>query len=109
MVIGRAESGVPSQLKKRVRFVKHELFKQQTVQADVYFFRMVLRNWGNKYAVGILKARIPALRREAKILVRDACMLERDAISLWRERVMRAVGLSVKCYFKIKVVCRLTI
>ncbi|GAP92082.1 putative sterigmatocystin 8-O-methyltransferase [Rosellinia necatrix] len=99
MVIEGAGSGVPSELKERVQFMKHELFEQQTVRADVYFFRMVIRNWGDKYAVGILKAQVPALRPGAKILIQDACMPEPDAIPLWRERVMRAVDLSVKCYF----------
>ncbi|KAI0470060.1 sterigmatocystin 8-O-methyltransferase [Xylariaceae sp. FL0804] len=99
MVIKGAESGFPNQLKERVQFMEHELFEQQTVQADVYFFRMVLRNWGDKYAIGILKAQVPALRPGAKILIQDACMPEPDTIPLWRERVMRAVDMSVKCYF----------
>ncbi|KAI1266969.1 sterigmatocystin 8-O-methyltransferase [Xylariaceae sp. FL1019] len=100
MVIEGADSAVPSQLKERVKFESHELFGNQTVKADVYFFRMVLRSWGDKYAVNILKAQIPALRPEAKILIQDACMPEPGSASpLWRERTMRSVDMALKFYF----------
>ncbi|KAI1405546.1 sterigmatocystin 8-O-methyltransferase [Hypoxylon fuscum] len=88
MVIEGADSAVPNQLKER------------TVQADVYFFRMILRSWGDKYAVNILKAQIPALRPGAKIIIQDACMPGPDSASpLWRERVMRSVDMALKFYF----------
>ncbi|KAH8673371.1 sterigmatocystin 8-O-methyltransferase [Xylariales sp. PMI_506] len=100
MVIEGADSAVPNQLKERVQFMKHELFENQTVQADVYFFRMILRCWGDKYAVNILRAQIPALRPGAKILIQDACMPGPDSVSpLWRERVMRSVDMALKFYF----------
>lgn len=89
MVIEGAESGVPDELAERVQFQKHELFETQTVQADVYFFRMVFRTWGDKYAVRILRAQIPALRPGAKILIQDVCMPETGTIPLWRERMQR--------------------
>lgn len=94
MIIQGAETEVPAQLKGRVEFEKHELFETQTVQADVYFFRMVFRNWGDKYAVKILKAHIPALRPGVKILIQDVCMPEPETIPLWRERIQRYV---VRC------------
>ncbi|RYC60928.1 hypothetical protein CHU98_g5281 [Xylaria longipes] len=100
IVIEGADSAVPSQLKERVQFMKHELFENQTVQADVYFFRMILRSWGDKYAVNILKAQIPALKPGAKILIQDACMPGPNSASpLWRERVMRSVDMALKFYF----------
>lgn len=89
MMIEGAESNVPDQLKGRVEFMKHELFEPQTVQADVYFFRMVFRSWGDKYALQALKAQIPALRPGVKILIQDVCMPEQGTIPLWRERVQR--------------------
>lgn len=36
--------------------MKYDLFDPQTVQANACPFRMVFRNWGNKYALQILKA-----------------------------------------------------
>ncbi|KAI1120943.1 sterigmatocystin 8-O-methyltransferase [Nemania abortiva] len=99
-IIQGADSAVPDQLKERVQFQPHELFEEQTVQADVYFFRMVLRLWGDKYAVNILKAQIPALKRGTKILIQDACMPGPNSASpLWRERTMRSVDMALKFYF----------
>ncbi|KAH9897437.1 sterigmatocystin 8-O-methyltransferase [Xylariomycetidae sp. FL2044] len=100
-IIEGAEAAVPAPCQGRVRFVKHELFETQTVRADVYFFRMVLRSWGDKYAVAILKAQIPALRPGAKILIQDACMPggPDSGSPLWRERVMRSVDMALKFYF----------
>ncbi|KAI3393977.1 hypothetical protein diail_3338 [Diaporthe ilicicola] len=99
MIIKGAESDIPKELKGRVEFQSHELFEPQKVQADVYFFRMVFRNWGDKYAVNALKAQIPALRPRAKILIQDVCMPEQDSIPLWRERIQRSVDMSLKNFF----------
>lgn len=92
MFIQNAERDVPEQLKGRVDFMKHELFEPQTAHADVYFFRMVLRNWGDKYAVNVLKAQIPVLRPGVKILIQDVCMPDGGTIPLWRERIQRYVA-----------------
>lgn len=89
MIVEGAEADVPAELKGRVEFQKHELFEPQTVQADVYFLRMVLRNWGDKYAVNALKAQIPVLKAGSKILIQEVVMPEQDAIPLWRERIQR--------------------
>lgn len=86
-----AESGVPEELKGRIEFMEHEIFEPQTVKADVYLFRMVLRSLGDKYAVQALKAQIPVLERGNKILIQDACMPEPDIIPMWKERVARYV------------------
>ena len=91
-MIQGAESGVPEELKGRIEFMTHELFEPQTVKAPVYFFRMVFRNLGDKYAVQALKAQIPVLRPGVKILLQDVCMPEPGAIPLWRERVSRYVA-----------------
>lgn len=89
-IIQGADSTVPDSLKDRVQFMPHELFGTQTEKADVYFFRMVLRCWGDQYAVKILKAQIPALRLGAKILIQDAVLPEPgSATPLWRQRVQR--------------------
>jgi hypothetical protein len=91
-VIQGAESGVPKELQGRVEFMKHELFEPQTAKAQVYFFRLVLRGLGDKYAVQVLKAQIPALQPGAKILIQDVAMPEPGSIPLWRERVARYVN-----------------
>ncbi|KAI3390910.1 hypothetical protein diail_8422, partial [Diaporthe ilicicola] len=99
-VIEGASSAVPDSLKERVQFMPHELFDTQTEKADVYFFRMILRSWGDGYAVKILRAQIPALRPGAKILIQDAILPGPDSDSpLWRERLLRSVDMALKFYF----------
>ncbi|KAK7977033.1 S-adenosyl-L-methionine-dependent methyltransferase [Apiospora saccharicola] len=99
MVVAGAESGVPEPLKGRVQFMAHELFKPQPVQADAYFLRMVFHNWSDKYALRILKAQIPSLRPGVKILIQDACMPEPGVIPQWREQDLRAMDMSMGCFF----------
>ena len=69
--------------------MQHELLDPQTILADVYFFRIVFRNLGDKYAVPILKAQIPVLRPGTRILIQDVVMPQPNVIPLWRERVSR--------------------
>jgi hypothetical protein len=96
-IVEGADSAVPNSLKERVQFMPHELFEPQTVKADVYFFRMILRSWGDEYAVKILQAQIPALRPGAKILIQDAILPgPNSAGPLWRERVLRYATMSYK-------------
>lgn len=89
MMIKGAE--VPEELKGRVDFMEHELFAPQTVQADVYFFRMAFRNWNDKNAVNLLKAQVPALRRGAKLLIQDKCMIPPKTVPISEERIQRYV------------------
>jgi hypothetical protein len=91
-VIRNASSSVPEDLRGRIEFEEHELFQPQTIQADVYFFRMVFRTLGDIFAVQVLKAQIPVLRPGVKILIQDVVMPEPDAIPLWRDRMSRYVA-----------------
>ncbi|KAK6860721.1 hypothetical protein PG995_004357 [Apiospora arundinis] len=97
MMIKGAE--VPEELKGRVDFMEHELFAPQTVQADVYFFRMAFRNWNDKNAVNILKAQVPALRPRTKLLIQDKCMTPPNTVPISEERVQRAIDMSLKTFF----------
>jgi hypothetical protein len=91
-VVQNASADVPGDLQGRIEFEAHELFQPQTVKADVYFFRMVFRNFGDSFAVQALRAQIPVMRPEVKILIQDAVMPEPNAIPLWRDRISRYVA-----------------
>ena len=66
----RGKKLLPAQLEDRVSFVDHDFFSKQPVRdADIYFFRWVLHEWNDKYAVRILKALVPALKVGARIIV----------------------------------------
>ncbi|KAK8115789.1 S-adenosyl-L-methionine-dependent methyltransferase [Apiospora sp. TS-2023a] len=97
MMVKGAE--VAEELKGRVDFMEHELFATQTVQADVYFFRMTFRNWNDENAVKILRAQVPALRPGAKLLIQDKCMTPPNTVPISEERVQRAIDMSLKTFF----------
>ncbi|ROW16770.1 hypothetical protein VPNG_01622 [Cytospora leucostoma] len=88
-VIENAEAGLPVQLEGRVSFMAHDLFAPQTVQADVFFFRWVFHNWSDEYCIEILRAQIPALKPNARIIIQDGCLPEPGTVALWREKISR--------------------
>lgn len=78
---GTVEHGfetLPPEFKGRIEFVANDFFFEQTIKdADVYFLHWVLHNWSDKYAIKILQALVPALKKGTKILVYDVVQSER--------------------------------
>lgn len=74
-----AGADLPEDLKERITFQGHDFFTPQTiVGADIYFFRWILHNWSDKYAIKILQNLASALRPNSLILICDDMMPERD-------------------------------
>ncbi|GAP85342.2 putative sterigmatocystin 8-O-methyltransferase [Rosellinia necatrix] len=92
-VVADAETRVPDELKGRVRFEAHDFFQPQATAADVFFLRLILHNWTDKYSVLILRALIPALRHGARVIIVDVCMKERGVLPLWKEKAVRRVDM----------------
>ena len=88
-VIDGAEESVPEDVKGRVRFMAHDFFTDQEVQAQVYYIRWCLHNWSDKYAVKILRSLIPALKDGARVVVHDTCIPEAKEVPRWREKRLR--------------------
>ncbi|KAI0186156.1 S-adenosyl-L-methionine-dependent methyltransferase [Xylaria flabelliformis] len=97
-VVAGAEDKVPEDLKGRVRFEAHDFFQSQVIAADVFFLRLILHNWADKYGVRILRALIPGLRHGARVIIMDACMKERGVLPLWRERIVRKVDMMMGAF-----------
>ncbi|KAI1877460.1 hypothetical protein JX265_003468 [Neoarthrinium moseri] len=97
--IAGAEASVPDELQGRIEFKAHKIFDTQSVQADVYLFRLVFQIWPDKYALQILKAQIPALQPGAKLLLQDLVMPEPGEIPLWKDRELRAMDLNAGASF----------
>jgi hypothetical protein len=90
MVTPEVIAGTPVELKSRVSFQVHDFFTQQDViGADVYFFRWVMHNWSDKYAIKILRALIPALKSGARIVLNDAVLPEPGTVHPVEERNIR--------------------
>jgi hypothetical protein len=61
---------LPRHLQGRVTFQAHDFFTPQPVKhADVYFFRYILHNWADKYAVQILRNLIPAMKAGSRVII----------------------------------------
>lgn len=68
---------LPAELKGQVEFVGHNFFSEQPVRgADVYFFRWIFHNWGDKYCFQILRALIPALKKGARVIANEYVLLD---------------------------------
>jgi hypothetical protein len=77
-----------------VTFEAHDFFAPQTVNADVIFFRWVLRTWGDKYCIAALKAQLPMLKSGGRIVVQDMILPEPGKGPFWKERIARCVLIS---------------
>ena len=81
---------LPSSLESNVKFQSYDFFQEQPIKnAEVYFFRLILHDWSDKYALKILKALIPALKSSAKIMVQELLIPELGEQSRYRERSVR--------------------
>jgi ubiquinone/menaquinone biosynthesis C-methylase UbiE len=90
-VIQNAEKEVPHAVTQRVSFQAHDIFDDQAVVADVYYYRWVFHNWSDKYCIKILRSLIPVLRPGANVVINDICVPEPGSMALWRERELRYV------------------
>lgn len=102
-VINNACSSSKTAVHDRVTFEAHDFFGEQTLKgADVYFFRMILHDWSDKYCIRILRNLIPALKQGAKILINDFCLPDPGTISQYQERNARCHDLAMKAVFNAK-------
>ena len=101
-VISRAVATSTNLTPDRLTFEPHDFFVEQTLKgADVYFFRMVLHDWSDKYCVRILRNLIPALKQGAKILINDFCLPDPGTILTYQERNARFVTKPLGCFLAV--------
>ncbi|KAI1108308.1 O-methyltransferase-domain-containing protein [Nemania sp. NC0429] len=103
-VIKGAENELPEEVRGRVSFAVHDIMRPQTVEADVYYLRWILHNWPDKYwlvssCMLILRALIPALKHNARIVIQEACLPEPGSVPLWKEALLRSADLSMMTLF----------
>ena len=81
---------VPEHLQGRLSFQAHDFFADQPLKgARVYFFRWILHDWSDKYAIKILRALIPGLRPDSEIIVNEFCLPEPGELPPWQEKRAR--------------------
>lgn len=74
----------------------HDLFAQQTIAGDIFFFRWILHNWADKYCIAVLRAQIPVLKPTSRIIIMEACLPDPGqtnvgVVPLWMEADSRLV------------------
>lgn len=91
-----ATSVIPEDLRDRFTFMVHDFYTPQPVEADVYFLRMILHDYSDKYAAKILKGLVPAMKpNHSRIVVMDQLMPPVGAAPPVVERIMRTVDLQM--------------
>lgn len=81
-------------LAQRIEFRGYDFYTPQTVKgADVYYFRWILHNQSDKYAIKVLENLVPALKKGSRIVINDHCLPEPGQESLWDEKIIRTMDL----------------
>ena len=87
-----AGAEIPPDLHSRLSFQAHDFFSEQQVKgADVYFFRSIIHDWHDKYAIKILRNLIPALKGGARVIFNEICLPEPGILSCYQEQFLRFV------------------
>lgn len=94
----QAGLGVEKDIASRVSFLPHDFFTAQPVKnAEVYFLRMILHNYSDKYAVKILHHLMPAMQKGpggSKLLIADQVMPPMLGSSSWESSSGNSTGIS---------------
>ncbi|KAI7788544.1 O-methyltransferase [Diaporthe eres] len=101
-IVSKAQEqvGVEREVASRVSFVPHDFFSAQPVKnAEVYFLRMILHNYSDKYAVKILHHLMPAMKKGpggSKLLIADQVMQPMLGSSSWDSGSVGSNGISAR-------------
>lgn len=99
-VIKEAERQRPADVADRVQYAVHDFLTEQPVRgADVYFFRAVLHNWPDKYAVRILQSIVPALKPGSKIVIQDVVTPRLEEVERSKEVMLRTTNMGMHQLF----------
>jgi 6-hydroxytryprostatin B O-methyltransferase len=62
---------IPPDLRDRITFMAHNFYEPQPIRADVYFIRLILHDYSDKYAARILSALIPAMKPGNRLILME--------------------------------------
>ncbi|KAF2757675.1 putative O-methyltransferase [Pseudovirgaria hyperparasitica] len=94
---------VPEDVADRIEFQPYNFFMPQPVKgADVYFFRSILHDWSDKYAVQIIRNLVPAMKPGARIIFNEVCLPQADDLEPYHIQVILGYDLAMKHSFNSK-------
>ncbi|KAI9714705.1 MAG: hypothetical protein M1828_001134 [Chrysothrix sp. TS-e1954] len=89
---------LPEDLRSRIDFAAHDFFAAQPIKAaEVYLMKNILHNWADKNATKILRAMVPAMKDNSRILCVEFLPGDRSTTA-WTEKqpynmdMMQALG-----------------
>ena len=59
----------------------------------VYYFRWIVHNYSNPYAVKLLRNLVPALKPGARVIINEHCLEQPGADDPWDEKLMRSMDM----------------
>ncbi|KAH0593058.1 hypothetical protein MHUMG1_09305 [Metarhizium humberi] len=91
---------------QRITFQAHDFTKPQPVHgADVYLLRMILHDWPDQAAIGIVRKIIDAMDKnqpDARLLIMDTVLPKPGSVPVSVERILRARDLTMLQAFNSK-------
>ena len=91
-VVKLGQQHLSPELQSRITFMKHDFFEEQPIQAaKAYLLRWILHDWSDKYAVQILRALVPALTQDSKVIICEHVLPDPGSVPVYQERAMRYV------------------
>ncbi|KAK8088423.1 hypothetical protein PG997_003384 [Apiospora hydei] len=91
--VAEGAARLPAGLQDRVTFQEHDFFTEQTITADVYYFKSIFHNWADKYCIKILQKLVPALKKGARIIIHERILPGLESLTTADAR--RAINLDV--------------
>ncbi|KAL1961388.1 hypothetical protein VTO42DRAFT_116 [Malbranchea cinnamomea] len=88
----------PEDVASRLEFQVHDFFKPQPVKADAYVLRTVLHDWSDEKSAEILRALLPALTDDARIILVEIAMQDTATAPIAWARVEAAVNSHLHCH-----------
>lgn len=98
-VVAKYQDKIPQELANRLSYMAHDFFTPQPVSADIYYFRWIMHDWSDKYAIRILRALIPSLKKGARIVVNDHIIPDPGTVSSYEYKQHRSISLSSDLFF----------
>lgn len=91
-IVKQCKDAVPAELEGRLHLAAHDLFAPQSTPGDILLLRWTLHLWSNEYCKKIMRAQIPALGPNTRMIIQDSCMPEPGTVALWKEQDLRSVN-----------------
>ena len=89
-IIANGSVKVPAGLDDRLNFMAQDFFSEQPCKgAEFYLLRWILHAWSDKYSIKILRALVPTLKPDARVIANDAVMPMPGTLSPFDERAIR--------------------